>query len=602
MVDHVRSGKRLVHPHLPPPIGYAANYEYDETKMRAKFIVQEPAISGRGKRRRAESSSESDSDDSEEDSDFECTGKMEKPVPRLLNRRLSLPVNSRASLSISARDRLFRRSSTGGRASARIANADGLLTRQKIFAALKDAMSEEDSSDLSDSDESEEDFRSGRKILAGLEEMERDGRDQDEVVNASLDNTSSLSPSPLSTPFLPDTKPILSPPASSPPPPSRRILPTPSTVSPPSSTAAVDAPDGSASSSQSNRNRRSSRNNVDDSSSLSAPSGSSTGSSSNVPMKEGGGDAAGDEDGNEKRKIVVAVLDMDVEEEVKEEEDEDTCLKDRNEDEREAVALMLLLGRSVKSSTASPKPASLTTPARNASRESSLSSVGATPEHQPIPSTSAARSSFGTEDDDSAKKRRGRPTGALQRLSFPPTSIPRPVRSVRNKKKDEFPPVPPPRASSSTVATARTSCNIANGTEQRKRGRPPGPLAQTPPTILTRPTRATNPIADPMKDFLQSTRITSVIGGYDSVRRRYFACEPDHPEVPPTPPTPTSLEAEVEPELEVEEEGVKLPLRGTRSSRPIIGDISSIISSKEALRMTGGYDEELGKYVGRRSL
>ena len=611
VVDPIRTGKRLVHPHLPPPAGYAANYVYDETKQLAKFIVKPPKEDR--KRRRSDSSSESDSDDSEEDSDFEIRGKMEKPIPRLLNRRLSLPNRSNGSArSSSARDRLHRRSSLGQRSSARISNNDGLLTRQKIFAALQDLMSESGSSDLSsgedgsesDSEESESDFRSGRKILAGQEEIKREG---------SEDHAPTQLSSPLSAPFLPDSKPFPSPssPSSSSLPP-RRILPTPSTASPPSSDPAVDAPTNStSSSSQSNRNRRSSRNNDD--SSLSGPSGSSTGSSSDLPAKQGGGDSAGDEDGNEKRKVVVDVNDMDIEpEELKEEEDEDTCLKDRNEDEREAVALMLLLGRPLDSSTASasPKPPSpplIDTPlARQISRESSLSSVNATPPFQPIPSTSAARLSSDLDEDDSAtpNKRRGRPPGVLARHSLPVAA--RPVRSVRTKQK--APDSPPPLSKASTSAAARQR-RIANGTEQKKRGRPPGAVAHSPSpsSILTRPTRANNPIADPMKDFLQSTRVTSVIGGYDSVRRRYFACEPDHPESPPTPYTDTSLEtdtkeeAEEELEVEVEVEMKRAP-RGTRSSQPIKGDISSIISSKEALRLTGGYDEELGKYVGRRSL
>ena len=696
VIDHIRTGKRLVHPHLPPPIGYAANYEYDETKHLAKFIVVEPRENGRKRRRADDSSSESDSDDSEEDSDFEVRGKMEKPVPRLLDRRVSLPNRSRTG-STSTRDRLNRRSSLGQRSSARISNNDGLLTRQKIFAALQDLMSDSDSSGLSgeegsesESEESESDFRNGRKILAGQEEVKREAsEDQIEVSTTSLDDASTLRSS-LSAPFLPDAKPLLPP---SPTAPSHQVLPTPSTASPPSSIAPNDAENDSTPSSQSNRNRRSSRNNDAASSSLSGPSGSSAGSSSDIPAKEGGG-AAGDEDGNEKRKITVDVHVIDIEPEELEEggeddDDDDTCLKDRNEDEREAVALMLLLGRSMTSTAsaspkppplppapvrattpdriASPKPPSLppvpvraTTPDRPASpdpaslsftpvqapravsRESSLSSVAASPPPiasisaaspqpiastsapsphpiastsatpaemeeidtpKPIASTSAARASSELDDADSATStRRSRPSGSP---NAPRAG--RPVRTIRAKPTFESPPLPP--KTHLTSAQRAHLRNIANGTEQRKRGRPAGAIAHvTPPLAIARPTRTTNPIADPMKEFLQTNAITSVIGGWDSVRRRYYNSEHGGPRpTPPSQPAPNSpaVDEEMKEESEEEEEEevvVQSGPRGTRSSQPIRGDISSIISSKEALRLTGGYDEKLGKYVGRRSL
>ena len=120
---------------------------------------------------------------------------------------------------------------------------------------------------------------------------------------------------------------------------------------------------------------------------------------------------------------------------------------------------------------------------------------------------------------------------------------------------------------------------------KRVKSRSPSPEPEPVELPEVRGTRRSRPIDGDLRNLLASSLVTSVAGGYDPVSKRYVGKRGKS----------RSRSAEVEQEPEARPSTV----RGTRRSRPLEGDIRSLLASPSVAAVAGGFDARSGKYFSR---
>lgn len=314
-------------------------------------------------------------------------------------------------------------------------------------------------------------------------------------------------------------------------------------------------------------------------------SGSGTTTATNGTVAGGavGGDTGGkdDEDENNRRQSFLGsagVIDADAEmEDGTEEKDEGTPV---DTDDTEAALLLLMFnGRpeSPVSSSSTPLVATST----------SALPYGPTPGATPpiAPQTSSSGDSVGSIETPLE------PSLVLLAVKDePPTSFnPRSTRRVSHLLPSPKV-VPAKSAALPPRLTTPRDKSLPRSSSSPKSARSSPRPADSPSSADSRGTRSSRPLNESLRELLSSPAVGGVSGGWDPKRRRYFS--PGDGRRPAASPSPEAA-AEDDPSSSSD-------VRSTRKTRPIEGDVRSLLASPAVSAVSGGWDAAAGKYTSSR--